>query len=200
MIVQAKQAALGNIQCATPHMLSNCMDPGQVKNSSGQWIDAEPIEGAFVCNIGAHFIQVFDHWLPFNTKCRQHLVLGLPAGDMLRVMSAGMYQPTPHRVINTSSSKTRTSVAFFYEPVRLLDPLYIVLCSQIRDIASWCMTRALNEFCSQNGELPAYLVHVSSNVTWLRRHSRQWCSQQRLLPCTPGVSLAHGVCIKQHCC
>jgi 2OG-Fe(II) oxygenase superfamily len=38
---------------------------------------------------------------------------------MLRVMSAGMYQPTPHRVINTSGDKTRTSVAFFYEPVRL---------------------------------------------------------------------------------
>jgi hypothetical protein len=37
---------------------------------------------------------------------------------MLRVMSADLYQPTPHRVINTSGSKTRTSVAFFYEPVR----------------------------------------------------------------------------------
>ena len=26
----------------------------QVKSSSGQWIDAEPIDGAFVCNIGGH--------------------------------------------------------------------------------------------------------------------------------------------------
>lgn len=25
----------------------------QVKNAQGQWIDAKPIEGAFVCNIGA---------------------------------------------------------------------------------------------------------------------------------------------------
>jgi 2OG-Fe(II) oxygenase superfamily len=54
----------------------------------------------------------------FDARTQQHLNRGWRTGDMLRVMSAGLYQPTPHRVINTSGSKTRTSVAFFYEPVR----------------------------------------------------------------------------------
>lgn len=91
----------------------------QVKNSNGQWIDAEPVEGAFVCNIGEHSGMLrcnlsvrFRHEDPAAPEPR------LRTGDMLRVMSAGLYQPTPHRVINTSGSKTRTSVAFFYEPVR----------------------------------------------------------------------------------
>eukprot|EP01023_Acetabularia_acetabulum_P000563 TRINITY_DN10231_c0_g1_i2.p2 TRINITY_DN10231_c0_g1~~TRINITY_DN10231_c0_g1_i2.p2 ORF type:complete len:357 (-),score=53.37 TRINITY_DN10231_c0_g1_i2:292-1362(-) len=60
----------------------------QVKNADGQWIDAEPIKGAFVCNIG----------------------------DMMRIWTAGQYQPTPHRVLNLNSKKSRISVPFFYEP------------------------------------------------------------------------------------
>ncbi|XP_078438993.1 2-oxoglutarate (2OG) and Fe(II)-dependent oxygenase superfamily protein [Wolffia australiana] len=58
----------------------------QVKNKSGEWIDVPPVEGTFVCNIG----------------------------DMLKILSNGKYQPTIHRVLN-SSPKYRTSVAFFYE-------------------------------------------------------------------------------------
>ncbi|MQL84640.1 hypothetical protein Taro_017154 [Colocasia esculenta] len=59
----------------------------QVRNLSGEWINAMPIPGSFVCNIG----------------------------DMLKVLSNGLYEPTLHRVIN-NSSKYRTSIAFFYEP------------------------------------------------------------------------------------
>uniref|UniRef100_A0A0E0QNH9 Fe2OG dioxygenase domain-containing protein n=1 Tax=Oryza rufipogon TaxID=4529 RepID=A0A0E0QNH9_ORYRU len=58
----------------------------EVKNQSGEWIYAKPIPGTFVCNIG----------------------------DMLKVWSNGIYQPTLHRVVN-NSPRYRVSVAFFYE-------------------------------------------------------------------------------------
>ncbi|KAK1301119.1 putative 2-oxoglutarate/Fe(II)-dependent dioxygenase [Acorus calamus] len=59
----------------------------QVRNRSGEWISAVPIPGTFVCNIG----------------------------DMLKILSNGLYESTLHRVIN-SSPKYRVSVAFFLEP------------------------------------------------------------------------------------
>ncbi|GAB2282639.1 hypothetical protein Dimus_017177, partial [Dionaea muscipula] len=58
----------------------------QVRNHSGEWICAPPIPGTFVCNIG----------------------------DMLKILSNGLYESTLHRVIN-NSSKYRVCVAFFYE-------------------------------------------------------------------------------------
>jgi isopenicillin N synthase-like dioxygenase len=60
----------------------------QVKNAAGVWVDAPPIPGTFVCNIG----------------------------DMLKVWSNGLYQPTLHRVVNVDPSRSRVSVPFFYEP------------------------------------------------------------------------------------
>ncbi|XP_047310775.1 probable 2-oxoglutarate-dependent dioxygenase At3g50210 [Impatiens glandulifera] len=59
----------------------------QVRNVSGEWISAPPIPGTFVCNIG----------------------------DMLKILSNGLYESTLHRVIN-NSPKYRVSVAYFYEP------------------------------------------------------------------------------------
>ncbi|XP_028550802.1 probable 2-oxoglutarate-dependent dioxygenase At3g50210 isoform X2 [Dendrobium catenatum] len=59
----------------------------QVKNRAGEWICAVSIPGTFVCNIG----------------------------DMLKVWSNGLYEPTLHRVVN-NSPKYRVSVVFFYEP------------------------------------------------------------------------------------
>ncbi|XWS41865.1 hypothetical protein CRYUN_Cryun17cG0119500 [Craigia yunnanensis] len=59
----------------------------QVRNQSGEWISAPPIPGAFVCNIG----------------------------DMLKILSNGLYESTLHRVINNSLTY-RVCVAFFYEP------------------------------------------------------------------------------------
>ncbi|XP_039045726.1 probable 2-oxoglutarate-dependent dioxygenase At3g50210 [Hibiscus syriacus] len=59
----------------------------QVRNRSGEWISAPPIPGTFVCNIG----------------------------DMLKILSNGLYDSTLHRVINTFPTY-RVCVAYFYEP------------------------------------------------------------------------------------
>ncbi|XP_038723761.1 probable 2-oxoglutarate-dependent dioxygenase At3g50210 isoform X2 [Tripterygium wilfordii] len=58
----------------------------QVRNKSGEWISAAPIPGTFVCNIG----------------------------DMLKILSNGLYASTLHRVVN-NSPKYRVCIAFFYE-------------------------------------------------------------------------------------
>ncbi|CAI9110210.1 OLC1v1010201C3 [Oldenlandia corymbosa var. corymbosa] len=58
----------------------------QVRNKSGEWISAPPIPGSFVCNIG----------------------------DMLKILSNGIYESTLHRVINNSPTY-RVCVAYFYE-------------------------------------------------------------------------------------
>jgi isopenicillin N synthase-like dioxygenase len=70
----------------------------QVK-SRGRWIDAPPIAGSFLCNIG----------------------------DMLDRMTRGIYRSTPHRVLNTAE-RDRLSFPFFFDPnfqaeVRPIDEL-----------------------------------------------------------------------------
>lgn len=58
----------------------------QVK-SRGNWIDASPVPGTFVCNIG----------------------------DMLDALTGGHYQSTPHRVRNVAD-QGRLSFPFFFDP------------------------------------------------------------------------------------
>jgi isopenicillin N synthase-like dioxygenase len=58
----------------------------QVKSRS-RWIDAPPIRGSFLCNIG----------------------------DMLERLTRGIYRSTPHRVRNTSA-RDRLSFPFFFDP------------------------------------------------------------------------------------
>jgi isopenicillin N synthase-like dioxygenase len=58
----------------------------QIK-SKAQWIEAPPVPGAFVCNIG----------------------------DMLDRMTRGLYRSTPHRVHNISD-RGRLSFPFFFDP------------------------------------------------------------------------------------
>ena len=60
----------------------------QVQAADGSWTDADPVDGCFVVNIG----------------------------DMMSLMTRGLYQSTPHRVLHSHPTTTRLSVPFFFEP------------------------------------------------------------------------------------
>ena len=63
----------------------------QVEVEKNVWIDARPIEGYFVVNIG----------------------------EMLQIMTGGYYKATPHRVLSPPSSienNARLSIPYFWNP------------------------------------------------------------------------------------
>lgn len=59
----------------------------EVRGPDAQWVEAPPLEGSFVCNLG----------------------------DMLEKMTEGRYRSTAHRVRNTSG-RSRLSFPFFFDP------------------------------------------------------------------------------------
>ena len=61
---------------------------GLAVHTPGGWIDAPPVAGSFVCNIG----------------------------DMLDRMTGGLYKSTPHRVKRNTSGRDRLSFPLFFDP------------------------------------------------------------------------------------
>ena len=58
-----------------------------MRNAASRWMDADPVPGTFVVNVG----------------------------DMLARWTNDLFPPTLHRVINTSGAE-RQSIPFFYDP------------------------------------------------------------------------------------
>jgi len=60
----------------------------QVQNTEGKWIDAKPIEGTFVINVG----------------------------DMMPMLTNDLFRATSHRVISPYSESNRYSIPLFFDP------------------------------------------------------------------------------------
>jgi isopenicillin N synthase-like dioxygenase len=113
----------------------------QVKSRS-RWIDAPPIPGSFLCNIG----------------------------DMLERLTRGIYRSTPHRVLNTST-RDRLSFPFFFDPgftARMLPIEGLVANEPMNDSAERWDHASVHEFSGTYGE---YLLNKVSKVfPELRNH------------------------------
>jgi isopenicillin N synthase-like dioxygenase len=106
----------------------------QVKSRS-RWIDAPPISGSFLCNIG----------------------------DMLERLTRGIYRSTPHRVLNTSS-RDRLSFPFFFDPgfeAQMLPVEGLVNDSLCDDSAERWDHTSVHEFSGTYGD---YLLNKVSKV------------------------------------
>jgi len=81
----------------------------QVQDVNGQWLEATPIEGSLVVNVG----DLLSHW------------------------TAGAYKSTPHRVIN-SSGYERLSIVLAYDPnpETVIDPRSIIGANYKGDLAA----------------------------------------------------------------
>ena len=106
----------------------------QVKSRS-RWIDAPPIPGSFLCNIG----------------------------DMLDRLTRGIYRSTPHRVLNTSQ-RDRLSFPFFFDPnfdARILPVEGLGITPSTRDSDERWDHASVHEFSGTYGD---YLLNKVSKV------------------------------------
>ncbi|EUC31203.1 hypothetical protein COCCADRAFT_6874 [Bipolaris zeicola 26-R-13] len=74
--------------CVTLLLSDDTPNALQIQLKDGTWLDADPVPGAFVVNIG----------------------------DMIERWTNGLWKSTLHRVIHRTGDRYRISVPFFYEP------------------------------------------------------------------------------------
>ena len=112
---------------------------GLAVHTPGGWVDAPPLPGSFVCNIG----------------------------DMLDRMTGGLYRSTPHRVKRNTSGHDRLSFPLFFDPnfdarVQRIEGLEGVKGAQARDDSAERWDRAnVHAFSGRYGD---YLLAKVSKV------------------------------------
>ncbi len=112
---------------------------GLAVHTPGGWVDAPPVPGSFVCNIG----------------------------DMLDRMTGGLYRSTPHRVKRNTSGHDRLSFPLFFDPnfdarVQRIEGLEGVKGAQARDDSAERWDRAdVHAFSGRYGD---YLLAKVSKV------------------------------------
>ena len=82
-----------------------------MNTAQGNWIEAPPVEGSLVINIGER--PPFE-WFAAGQARSDRLVLAC-VGDMLERMSHGQFVSTPHRVRN-KADRFRVSFPMFLDP------------------------------------------------------------------------------------
>ena len=110
-------------------------DTGGLQVKVGRtWIDAPPVPGSFVCNIG----------------------------DMLEKMTGGVYRSTPHRVRNVTD-KSRLSFPFFFDPSfdARITPIAVDPDAEDREVDDRWDGQDVHEFDGTYGE---YLLDKVSKV------------------------------------
>lgn len=107
----------------------------QVRTSQG-WLEAPPVPGSFVCNLG----------------------------DMLERMTGGLYRSTPHRVVRNTSGRDRLSIPLFFDPnfrARLRPIEGLPQVSDLDDSKSRWDNANIHVFDGQYGD---YLINKVSKV------------------------------------
>jgi hypothetical protein len=94
-----------------------------VQNLSGQWIDAPPIPGTFVVNIGKG---EFEYPLPSHDSNIRIAPYHIDLLSALEFVTQGLARATSHRVLSPKGTTPRYSVPFFQNiglNIRLTDQI-----------------------------------------------------------------------------